>query len=154
MTAPTPAELRELAGRAQALAAEVAALQVRLRAAEDEPTRRVGFRLDDAAAAISEAAHDVVNTAVDLARIRGRGDCPCDWGVCPEHGNTLRSSAGLCWCTAANCGRSWGYDRGGLPCTEPAAFDVRDLDDRGGPMCAGHAHDARTRLIGAKVTAL
>ena len=149
----TPAELRELAARARALADDIEAVRGRFRAAGDEPTRRVGFRLD-ARGWTGNVAVDLEATAGDLARVRSRGGCPCDWGVCPDHGNTLRSSGGRCWCTAPGCHRVWGYDRLGLPCNEPVAYDVRDTEGGGGPMCAGHAADARLHLVGATVTAL
>jgi hypothetical protein len=41
------------------------------------------------------------------------GVCPVPWGVCPEHGNTLTSTARKTWCRAVGCGRTWAYDRGG-----------------------------------------
>jgi hypothetical protein len=155
MSTPTPAELRELAARASVLADDIAAVNTRLREAPDEPTRRVRFRLDDAAGfARGTVAAALEATADDLARVRGRGPCPADWGVCPEHGATLRSTGGRCWCIVEGCGRRWNHDRLGLPCTEPVAFDVRDPDGGGGPMCAGHTATARRQLIGAVVTAL
>ena len=150
----TPGELRELAARARAFAVEVDAAQARLGAAADEPTRRVGFRLDEAASSVRGAGRGLEATADDLDRIRGRSACLMDWGVCPEHGATLRSSGVRCWCTVPGCGREWDHDRLGLPYTEPVAFDVRDAAGAGGPMCAGHAADAGRRLIGARVTAL
>ncbi|MEU2639876.1 hypothetical protein ABZ591_36140 [Micromonospora fulviviridis] len=61
---------------------------------------------------------------------------------------------GKIWCQASGCGRRWRHDRAGLPCTEPVEFDVRDAEGNGGPMCAGHALDARDRLIDAVVTPL
>lgn len=154
MTAPTPAELRALAARAAELAADIDAMQERLGAAPDEPTRRSGFRLDDAAYAARQIGQDLEETAGDLARIRGRGACPADWGVCPEHGNTLRYSGGECWCTASGCGRRWNYDRAGLPCSEQAAFEVRDATGGSGQMCAGHAMDAQDRIVGVTVVPL
>jgi hypothetical protein len=150
----TPAELRELAARAQALAEAVDDVEARLLQAIDEPTRRAGFRLTDAAGQARRVCAELEATAGDLARIRGRGDCPCDWGVCPEHGNTLSSGGGKSWCETPGCGRRWNHDRAGLPCTEPVAYDVRDSEGHGGPMCAGHANDARERLIGAVITPL
>lgn len=151
---PIPVELRELAGRAEQLATSIRDMQARLRAAADEPTRRAGFRLDDAAGLVDSAATALGATAEDLARIRGRGGCAADWGVCPEHGNTLRGSGGRWSCTAAGCGRSWGYDRGGLPCTEPAVSQVTDAEGGTMLLCAGHTLDARARLVDATVRAL
>ncbi len=150
----TPAELRELAARAQALAAEIRTAHNRLRAAADEPTQRCGFRLDDAAGEADRVGEDLAATAEDLARVRGRSDCGADWGVCPEHGATLRSSGGESWCTAPGCGRRWDHNRYGLPCAEPAAYEVRDSAGTGGRMCAGHAKHAHEQLVGAVVTPL
>lgn len=150
----TPAELRKLVAQAQALGADIDAVLARLHAAPDEATRRSGFRLLDAAGWARHVGTELEATVGDLVRVRGRGDCPCDWGVCPEHGNTLSGSGGKSWCETPGCGRRWNHDRVGLPCTEPVEFDVRDETGAGGPMCAGHAHDAGVRLIGAVITAL
>lgn len=150
----TPAQLRELAALAEGLAAAVDAVQAALRLADAEPTRRVGFRLDDAAGSIRRAAADLELTAGDLARLRSRppGTCPAEWGCCPEHGATLTSSGGGSWCSAAGCGRRWSYDRLGLPCAEPVAFEVRGAGDvRWGPLCAGHTATARRQLDGVEV---
>jgi hypothetical protein len=154
LSAPTPTELRELAARARALGADIADAHARLQTAPHEPTRRVGFRLDEAAgAARGTVAEDLDATADDLVRIRGRGPCPADWGVCPVHGATLRSTGGRCWCDATGCDRSWDYDRLGMPCTEPITHDVRHPDGSS-PMCTGHADVARRQLAGAVVTPL
>jgi hypothetical protein len=142
--APTPPELRELAARALALAADIDSANVRLRAAEDEPTQRVGFRLDIAAGDLRSAAYEVLSTATDLTRVIDRSDCDADWGVCPDHGATLVSSGGRSWCNTVECGRKWDYDRGGLPCDEPAAFAV--AGPGGGDssrLCAGHTASLR-----------
>lgn len=150
----TPAGLRSLAARAAALAADVDAVHASLAAAADEPTRRAGFRLDEAAGAADRISDALEATAGDLARVRGRSACGADWGVCPEHGNTLTSSGGTSWCRTRGCGQTWNYDRGGLPCTEPAAYEVRDANGGGGPMCAGHTLSARSQLVGATITPL
>lgn len=79
MSAPTPAELRELAGRARALGDDIAAMHARLQVAPDEPTRCVGYRLDEAAGAVAGTVVDDLHaTADDLARIRGHGPRPAD----------------------------------------------------------------------------
>jgi hypothetical protein len=150
--APTPAELRELAARAEALAAEITGTYERLHAAADEPTRRAGFRLPDTAGYIKGAAAELHDTAADLARIRGRSACSADWGLCPKHGNTLSSSGGQSWCRTPECGRRWDYDRGGLPCEEPPMFEVRDSAGATTFMCGGHAYAAQRSLIGATFT--
>lgn len=156
-TIPAPADLWALAARAEELAADLEAAHRGLRAAGDEPTRRVGYRLDDGAGQLRQVAGEIQETAEDLARIRTRHGamsrpvCGAEWGVCPEHGNTLSSSGGRSWCTAAGCGRSWDWDRGGLPCTEPAAFRVLDAGGREMLLCAGHAIAAREQVEGGRV---
>src|SRR5690606_24250888 len=35
-----------------------------------------------------------LHALADLARIAGRGTCRADWGLCPDHGNTLTSTGG------------------------------------------------------------
>jgi hypothetical protein len=76
------------------------------------------------------------------------------WGACPEHGATLRSTAGRCWCTASGCLRRWFQDRLGEPCAEPVTHRVIDADGDRLDLCDGHAIDARTRIIGATVSPL
>jgi hypothetical protein len=56
--------LRDLAARAQQLAADLGALG----AAGDEPTRQVGHRLGAAARAVGEAADEITDAAGDLGR--------------------------------------------------------------------------------------
>jgi len=148
----TPATLRESAARAETLAAEIDALHQQLRQAQDEPTRRSGFRLPDAAGTARQIARDLEETAEDLARVRGRSTCRADWGVCPEHGATLRGTGGKSWCETPGCGREWGYDRHGLPCTEPATWVVADSAGEAMPLCEGHTMHARRTLIGAVIT--
>lgn len=81
-------------------------------------------------------------------------NCGADWGVCPDHGNTLTSSAGTTWCRAEGCGRTWDYDRVNHACEEPAAYVLRDASGGVGYLCAGHALDARDRVAGGTVTPL
>jgi hypothetical protein len=86
-----------------------------------------------------------------------QASCRAEWGVCPAHGNTLSSSGGRSWCRTAGCGRSWDWDRGGLPCTEPAAFRVRGRGDdpgRWGPVCPGHTLAALDQLEGIELLPL
>lgn len=93
-----------------------------------------------------------LHALADLARIAGRGTCRADWGLCPDHGNTLTSTGGHTRCRRAGCRRSWDHDRGSLPCTEPAAYRVRDTAGDETLLCKGHADDARHRLAGARLT--
>ncbi|MEV6967555.1 hypothetical protein AB0M47_20870 [Hamadaea sp. NPDC051192] len=151
---PTPAELRALAARVDELAAAIADVEKRLGAAADDPTRSARFRLDDAAGYARMAGEALNKTASDLVRVRARSNCPVDWGVCPEHGNTLTDGGGKSWCREPGCGRTWNYARGALPCTEPAVFFVSDAHGDGSPMCTGHTLDARQRLDGAIIRTL
>jgi hypothetical protein len=79
------------------------------------------------------------------------GACTIPWGVCPEHGNTLVGTGGKTWCRVIGCGRTWGYDRVGLPCIEAARWMVTDQHGDAIVMCDGHALDARKRLEGTRV---
>jgi hypothetical protein len=150
----TPADLQALATRADQLAEKVATAKQALR----ELSAPVGYRLDDVAGGLRRAAEDIRRTAEDLDCVRARDamrhSCSAQWGACPEHGNTLVSSGGRSWCRAAGCGRSWSWDRGGLPCTEPADFPVRDAQGKEMLLCPGHTLAARQQLVGAKVEAI
>jgi hypothetical protein len=148
VTVPTPEELRELAERIEALAAEMTAIRDGMLAAGDSPTQRVSFRLYEGASDVRRGATALTETAADLARILGRSDCAAEWGACPEHGNTLRGSGGVAWCEAPGCRRAWGYDRLGLPCSEPAAYIARDPAGDELRLCAGHTLQARAVLVG------
>lgn len=79
------------------------------------------------------------------------GLCGVPWGVCPDHGNTLRSSGGESWCKTPGCGRRWSYDRLGVPCTDPVAAIVTDAAGETRRWCLGHTRDAERALIGAAV---
>lgn len=137
-----PADLLTLAARAMELADDVRAAQDRLRAAPEEPTRRAGFRLDDVVGYLRRHHDELRATAQDLVRVENRGSCPAEWGVCPDHGDTLRSSGGRSWCQAPGCGAAWDYDRLGLPCSETATFLVTAPEGDPGFMCRGHARRA------------
>jgi hypothetical protein len=153
----TPARMRALAGQAEALAAAIAAAHGGFRARDSEdPVRRAGFRLSDAARQARAVAAGLHETAADLARIAARppGSCVIPWGVCPEHGNTLTSTGGKTWCTTPRCGRAWGHDRLAMPCAEPARWKLTDQHGAEALLCDGHALDARNRLEGAMVVPL
>lgn len=139
-----PADLLTMAARAMELADDVRAAQDRLRAAPDEPTRRSGFRLDDAAGELRRVHDELRATAEDIKRVENRGTCPADWGVCPDHGATLRSSGRTSWCGMPGC-RTWDYDRLGSPCSEEATHVVMGPEDtEPGRLCIGHAREAAT----------
>lgn len=134
----TPAQLRDLAGRAAALAADIDRAHQALRDADD-PVRRTGFRLDDVVGSLHRGEAELAATATDLARVVAARDpriCSAQWGVCPEHGNTLVSSGGVTRCRS--CGRSWSYDRLG---SEPATYLVTDPHGGTVRLCRGHAID-------------
>jgi hypothetical protein len=145
----TPADLRELATRADQLALEVHAADQALRGSAGQ----VGYRLGGVAWRLRRAAEDITRTLDDLGRMRARETlrhpCCAKWGACPDHGNSLVSSGGWSWCRHPGCGRSWDWDRLGMPCTEPAAVRVLDALGGGGPMCHGHAMAAREQVVGS-----
>jgi hypothetical protein len=144
MNAPVrPAEFFTLAARAMELADDIRAAHDRLRAAADEPTRRAGFRVDDTVGYLRQCHDDLRATAENLKRIENRGSCPADWGACPDHGATLRSSGGNSWCVIPGC-HTWDYDRLGLPCSETATHQVTGPEGAPGVMCLGHAREAAT----------
>jgi hypothetical protein len=153
---PTLTLLRALAAISEQLHAQVVAVQAMLRGARDEPSCRVGWRLADAAGGIRDAA-EAMATATDRAfigEVRGRPHCFARWGCCPDHGATLSSSGGRCWCTALGCDRSWSWDRIGLPCDEPPAFRLVDAAGKEGLVCAGHAVAVHRQMSGARLLPL
>jgi hypothetical protein len=143
-----------LAVRCAALADEIDALHREVRAARNESVRQAGFRCGTAVDWMRQAGAELADLCDHLGRVADAmrpGACAVQWGLCPEHGNTLTSSARETWCHAAGCGRAWHYDRVGLPCTEPARWQVTDQLGTCTVMCDGHALDARERLEGARV---
>lgn len=121
--AVTPAQLRELASRAAALATDIEQAHQALREADD-PVRRTGFRLDDIVGSLRRVETELAASASDLARtVTAIGDpriCTVQWGACPDHGDTLTSSGGVT--RRRSCGRIWSYDRVGTVCTESATY--------------------------------
>ncbi|MFH9426425.1 hypothetical protein [Streptomyces sp. NPDC017529] len=152
---PTPADLRALIADASALQERIRDVERRLRASEE--TRHTAFRLDDATGRLTGVSEALEKTAGELARVRAVRDgsvCAVPWGVCPEHGNTLASSGGRTRCTQLACGRTWNYDRLGVPCGEPLTHKVTDVEGKSFLACKAHAMDATERLIGGTVTPL
>ncbi|MFC1418960.1 hypothetical protein [Streptacidiphilus cavernicola] len=80
--------------------------------------------------------------------------CQVTWGVCPEHGATLRAVADGSVCAAPGCPRTWDYDRFAAPCPDLATHQV--ADSAGGMLllCGGHALAVGGRLEGAVITPL
>uniref|UniRef100_UPI003F4919B1 hypothetical protein n=1 Tax=Streptomyces sp. CA-141956 TaxID=3240051 RepID=UPI003F4919B1 len=152
---PTPAELRALVAEAEVLEERILNVRARLRASDDAGD--TAFRLTDAAENLRRATEALEMTASDLARTRTARDpglCSVPWGVCPAHGNTLRSTGGRSWCTDLGCSRSWGYDRLAMTCGEPVTHTVTDAAGSSFLACRGHAMDAEKRLEGGTVTPL
>lgn len=150
---PTPADLRELAAAADALAERIDAAQAALRAEEPGARSRAGFRLDDAAGRVRQASSALEDTAGELARIAATPDLACriEWGVCPRHGATVSTTQGRSWCTVDGCGNRWGYDRLSTPCPEPVTHRITDTEGTTQDVCDGHAIGARQRITGVTV---
>jgi hypothetical protein len=148
----TPAELRELTRQIDNLTERIRTTHTRLNTAPDPATRSVGFRLDTATSHLTQATNEIDRTVDDLVRIQNRGTCRADWGLCPEHRNTLTSSGPTCRCRAGGCRRRWNYDHAGLLCTEQATHQVYDTTGGTTLLCTGHANDAAQRITGAAVT--
>ncbi|MFI5526864.1 hypothetical protein [Streptomyces platensis] len=152
---PTPADIRALIADADVLQERIRNVEQQLRGSEE--TRHTVFRLSDAAGQLTDVSKSLEETAGELARVRAVRDgsvCAVPWGVCPEHGNTLTSSGGRTRCTQLYCGRSWNYDRLGVPCGEPLTHKVTDPEGNSFLACKAHAMDATERLIGGIVTPL
>jgi hypothetical protein len=152
----TPARARELAAAAGDLYHQLRKADLARDADPDPARRRAGWRLDVAAGGLHSAAEELLDTADELIRLAARRTdaCPVPWGACPEHGATLRSTAGRCWCTTPGCLRRWFHDRLAEPCAEPVTHRVIDAEGDRLELCDGHAIDASTRIIGATVTPL
>ena len=152
---PTPAECREAAANAEALAETIDYIVDRLRATNPDEAATGAYILANGAAQARQTAHDLHETANTLARARtarAPGVCGIPWGVCPDHGNTLTTSGGHTQCRSHRCGRTWTYDRLGARCTEPVTHEVTGPDGTTFRACVGHALDAEQRLTGARLT--
>ncbi|MFI6737087.1 hypothetical protein ACIBI9_29525 [Nonomuraea sp. NPDC050451] len=143
----TPAQLRDLAGRADALEAEARALYAGLPA--DSPERAHLQAAHHAAEWLKRAGEDLLRAAGDLAQYRALAESTCafPWGVCPEHGNTLSAMANVSTCRV--CRRTWNYDRRGQKCGEPVTWKVTDRVGTESLMCDGHVLGARAAMQGA-----
>lgn len=152
---PTPAQLRELAADVRALRTRAVELGAAFTTSPDEGIRRIGYLIDDDGDGLLEGYLGDLDRAIELlVRHRtaaGPGLCGVPWGVCPEHGPTLRSSGGRSTCTAPGCGRSWNYDRLDVPCGEPIAATVTDVGGGTRGYCLGHARGAEHQVLGATV---
>lgn len=140
----TPARLRACASRAEALTAEVLALCDST--PEGSPERDHLADARHGADLLARGAESLRRAALELARLQPQ-PCGLPWGVCPEHGNTLSSKAGISTCRV--CRRDWAYDRLGQPCREPVSWKVIDLARTETRMCDGHVLGARAAAAGA-----
>lgn len=146
----TPAQLRLLAGRAEALAAEIRRLCDGVPAEAPEYARLAGART--AAGWLDRGGEDLRQAAGDLDRFLTVRECGIPWGVCPEHGRTLSSEAGAAMCRV--CRQTWKHDRLSGPCAEPVTWKVTDEAGTVTLMCAGHVLGARAALRTATFTRL
>lgn len=146
----TPEELRQLAAAAEDLAWQITVARVSLNADVDEYRRRAGFRLEEAAGVGRRVAAELRRTADDLARLDAipADACRLPFLVCPEHGNTLRSTGGESRCS--RCGRRWPYSFD-EPCPEVVTHTATDIEGTSFGVCDGHAVDVRARMVGATV---
>jgi len=140
----TPAHLRALASRAEALTAEVRALCDSTPNESPEHDPLAAARL--AADWLARGVEDLRRAAQDLASLQPQ-PCGMPWNVCPEHGNTLSSRAGVSTCRV--CSRTWTYERPGQPCGEPVTWKVIDRAGTETKMCDGHVLGARAATEGA-----
>ncbi|MEV2270502.1 hypothetical protein [Nonomuraea africana] len=140
---PTPEQVRELATRAEELAAAIDTVAGDL--SQTDPAGRAGFRLPDAAGLVRQAASELLETAAELSRIACRPFtfCSMGWGVCPEHGDTLASIGSATRCTVRGCVRVWGYGHEKAPCAELATHRLIDAEGAETLVCRGHAVQAR-----------
>ncbi|MHA4819481.1 hypothetical protein ACXZ65_34590 [Streptomyces aculeolatus] len=86
----------------------------------------------------------------------GTGRCTVPWGVCPEHGGTLKSRARSTgsfdsWCMDFMCFNVWPYDRLDAACTELATHTVQADDGARYVVCDGHALAARAQITDGQV---
>jgi hypothetical protein len=151
---PTPAELRDLQARADALARDVAAMRERLKQ-PGLPRAVRGALPCDVSETLTRAARRIGESAEKLARVRAAqwpGSCTAWWGVCPRCGPTLRAENGRSWCE--QCGAGWDYDRTRSPCGEPATFLAMDTQGGTVVVCAAHGRHIQDRLEGGLLLAM
>ncbi|MEU6714606.1 hypothetical protein ABZ897_24320 [Nonomuraea sp. NPDC046802] len=136
----TPAHLRDLASRAEVLTTEALTL------GGGPPEGDYLAVVRQAVESLARGAEALRRAAADLAELQAQ-PCGMPWTVCPEHGNTLSSSAGISTCRV--CRRTWHYDRLGQPCREPVTWKVIDRAGTETRMCDGHVLGARAAVEGA-----
>lgn len=147
---PPAGDVAELAGVYGRQVDELAAVLERSAAALAEADRKHRAACEVVLAGLAEL-RGALEELADRAAACDEAVCSANWGVCPEHGNTLRSSGGRCWCNLPGCGRSWTTNRVGRHCTEPVVVIAADADGSRMRLCAGHWVDAQHRLVGVRL---
>ncbi|MFD4688832.1 hypothetical protein [Streptomyces sp. NPDC058463] len=151
--APTAAELHEVMRELHTVQGLVQDTYSRLWSAPE--TQDVAYQLEDAAGDIRrawEALERISGSFVRVYVIPGTESlCGVPWGVCPDHGNTLRVSGDRSWCTVAGCSRKWGHDKLGATCFEPVSHEVTGVSSKPFLACQAHAMDAEKRFQGSAV---
>jgi hypothetical protein len=127
--------------------AQITALAAQIRVSGGAaPRTHTRACLDTAAGYLTQAGQEIAEALADLHRVAAvpPDACRIEWGVCPQHGDTLTASGGRTWCRARGCARTWEYNHLGTPCAEPTTYTVTDA--AGSPplrVCHGHALAAR-----------
>ncbi|MEU8678749.1 hypothetical protein [Streptomyces sp. NPDC048560] len=146
--APTAAELHEVMKELHAVQGRVQDTYLRLWSAPE--TCDVAYQIEDAAGDIRRAWEALERISGSFARVYvipgTESLCGVPWGVCPDHGNTLRVSERKTWCTVAECSHKWAYDKLSNPCAEPVTDTVTDARGKSFLACRAHATDAGKRL--------
>ncbi|GJF30515.1 hypothetical protein KNE206_32150 [Kitasatospora sp. NE20-6] len=146
---PTPAELRDLQARTDALVRDVAVMRERLRQQPGLPRAVRGSLPGAVDDALVQASRRIGAAAERLARVRAAqwpGSCTAWWGICPRCGSTLSAEDGCSRCE--ECGTGWGYDRSQGPCGEPGIFLAMDAQGGTVVVCGAHGRYMQQRLDG------
>ncbi|GAA4882286.1 hypothetical protein [Kitasatospora terrestris] len=152
---PTPAELRDLQARADALTRDIAAMRSRLTAQSHLPRNLRSALPESVDRGLARASQRLSAAADGLARVRAAqwlGACTTGWGICPHCGLTLQAEDDRSWCEA--CGTAWDYDRSQGPCGERGVYLA--MDELGGTVlvCAAHGRYLSERLDGGLLLAI
>ncbi|WP_433256020.1 hypothetical protein ACQPYK_16105 [Streptosporangium sp. CA-135522] len=176
----TPAQLRDLADRAEALSTELRATQALFLLDGRAALIPLAHQIDGDPDQIRRTAATLRAVASGLAMVNARPADACQAleGGCPDHGCTLvddheadlchcgeKLRFGMCfihgaawpttrtWCVAPGCDRTWDYPRRLLPCPETARWIVGPGELRR-RLCDGHALARRTILGETSITQL
>ncbi|WP_406393279.1 hypothetical protein [Streptomyces sp. NBC_00887] len=145
--APTAAELHEVMRELHTVQGRVQDTYLQLWSAPE--THDVAYQLEEAAGDIRRAWEALERISGSFARVYvvpgTESLCGVPWGVCPDHGNTLRAGGDSSWCTVAGCSRKWGYEKLGSTCFEPVSQEVMGVGGKPFLACRAHAMDAEKR---------